>query len=116
VPREPAVTVDAIGAARQRAALQSKVLTPDGGGGFAEGWETYAVVWAALQIGQGTQSLQAGRLESRVSHRLTIRRREDVRVNHRVVLGTRVLAIRAIEDEGAQALWMSLSCEEGAPT
>jgi SPP1 family predicted phage head-tail adaptor len=104
---------DRIGAARHRAALQSKVLTPDGGGGFGESWETYATVWASLEIGRGVQSLQAGRLESRGAHRLVIRRRSDVSVNHRVLLGARILAIRAIEDEGPQALWMALACEEG---
>ena len=105
-----------IGAARQRAALQSKVLTPDGGGGFAESWETFATVWARLDAERGSQSLQAGRLESRVSHRAVIRRRSDVSPNHRLCLGARILAIRAIEDEGPQASWITLVCEEGAPT
>jgi len=105
-----------IGAARQRVALQSKVLTPDGGGGFAENWETYATVWAMFETGRGTQSLQAGRLESRVSQRVVIRKREDISPNHRLRLGPRIFAIRAIEDEGPQALWMTLVCEEGAPS
>jgi len=103
-----------IGAARQRAALQSKLLTPDGGGGFSESWETYATIWASLETGRGLQSLQAGRLESHVSHRIAIRRRDDVSPNHRLRLGARVLAIRAIEDAGPQARWITLVCEEGA--
>ena len=105
-----------IGDARQRAVLEAKVLTPDGGGGFLEAWEAYASIWAALEPQAGTESLQAGRLESRVSHRVTIRRRSDVSANHRLRLGNRVLAIRAVLDEGVESLWMRLLCEEGAPS
>ncbi len=104
-----------IGTARHRASLESKVLTADGGGGFVESWETYAIVWAALEPGNGNDVLSAGRLEARVSHRVTIRRRGDVGINHRLKLGNRLFAIRTIMDEGPQALWMTLMCEEGAP-
>ena len=41
-----------IGDARQRIVLESKVLTADGGGGFAETWEAYAVVWAVFELGR----------------------------------------------------------------
>jgi SPP1 family predicted phage head-tail adaptor len=105
-----------IGAARSRAQLQAKVLTPDGGGGFAEDWETYAYVWAALEPETGTETVQAGRTETRSTHRLTIRRRGDVSANHRVLLDRRVLAIHALVDPGPQSLWMTLLCEEGAPS
>lgn len=110
------MTAISIGAARQRAVLEAKVLTADGGGGFVEGWETYATIWAGLEAGNGGESLQAGRTEPRISHRVTVRRRGDVSVNHRLRLGNRLLAIRAVLDEGPQALWMTLLCEEGAPS
>jgi len=51
-----------------------------------------------------------------VSHRVIVRRRSDVSVNHRLRLGERLLAIRAVVDEGPQAHWMTLLCEEGAPS
>lgn len=106
----------AIGAARQRAVLEAKVLTPDGGGGFSEDWEAYALVWASLEPGAGSEALAAGRSEPRVTHRLTVRRRSDVSANHRVRLGARLFAIRAVVDAGPPALWMTLLCEEGAPS
>jgi head-tail adaptor len=59
--------------------------------------------------------LQAGRPESRVSCRFVMRRRTDVSVNHRLRLGARLFAIRAVIDEGPQSAWMTLFCEEGAP-
>ena len=105
-----------IGEAKHRAELQCKVLTADGGGGFVESWEAYASVWAALEALEGDSEIEAGRGESRVRCRITIRRRTDVVINHRVKLGARRLAIRAVIDEGAPSLWMTLLCEEGAPS
>ena len=105
-----------IGNARHRAVLEAKVLTPDTGGGYSESWQAYATVWAELLPQSGSESVQAGRTESRVSHRLVIRRRTDVSANHRLRVGSRVFAILALVDEGAHALWMTLLCVEGAPS
>jgi len=105
-----------IGKARQRATLEAKVLTADGGGGYSESWETYATIWVALEPESGGNPAAAGRAEMRVSCRFVIRRREDVSINHRLRIGARLFAIRAVLDEGAQSAWMTLLCEEGAPS
>jgi SPP1 family predicted phage head-tail adaptor len=105
-----------IGEARQRATLEAKTLTPDGGGGFSESWDSYASVWAQLLPQGGSEPLEAGRTESRVSHRMLIRRRTDVSANHRVRIGARAFAILALIDEGPHALWMTLLCKENAPS
>lgn len=104
-----------IGEARQRVELEAKVLTPDGGGGYTETWESYASVWGMLEPQSGREPVEAGRPESRATHRLTIRRRTDVSANHRAAIGARLFAILAILDAGSQSLWMTLLCEEGAP-
>jgi SPP1 family predicted phage head-tail adaptor len=109
------VTAAQIGAARHPVELQSKVLTPDGGGGYSEDWETYATVWAAFAFGNAVQSVQAGRRESRLAVRVAIRKRGDVSLNHRILFRGRQFAIRAIENPEPQDLWMTLVCEEGAP-
>jgi SPP1 family predicted phage head-tail adaptor len=105
-----------IGDARQRIVLESKVLAADGGGGFSENWEAYAVVWAVLEMEGGGKPLEAGRPEMRISCRFIIRRRSDVSVNHRVRIGDRLFAIRAIVDAGPQSPSLTLLCEEGAPS
>jgi SPP1 family predicted phage head-tail adaptor len=110
------VIANEIGSARQRVTLEAKVLTPDGGGGYAETWAAYAAVWGALEPVSGREPAEAARPESRVTHRLTIRRRVDVSANHRAKLGARVFAITALLDAGSQSLWMTLLCEEGAPS
>jgi SPP1 family predicted phage head-tail adaptor len=105
-----------IGDARQRVVLESKVLATDGGGGYAESWEAYAVVWAAFETESGRKPLEAGRPEMRVACRFIIRRRSDLSVNHRVRIGERLFAIRAIVDAGPQSPSLTLLCEEGAPS
>lgn len=105
----------AIGEARHRAVLESKVLTADGGGGYSESWEAYATIWAALELGSGGKAAEAGRPEMRVPCGFIIRRRSDVSINHRVRVGSRLFAIRAIADQGPHSTWMTLLCEEGAP-
>jgi len=105
-----------LGEARQRVALETKVLTADGGGGYLETWEPYAVVWAALDVETGGKPLEAGRPEMRVSCRFIIRKRDDVSINHRVRMGSRFFAIRALVDEGPSSACLMLLCEEGAPS
>ena len=95
---------------------KTKVLTADGGGGYAENWEAYAVVWAVLELESGGKPVEAGRPEMRVSCRFIIRRRSDLSVNHRLRIGARLFAIRALVDEGPQSSRLTLLCEEGAPS
>lgn len=102
-----------IGELRHRAAIEAKTLTPDGGGGFSEAWETFALVWAGLEPVSGGERFGPGRLEARVSHRIRIRRLDGVDAGQRVRIGARLFAIRAVLDEGAQAQFLTLLCEEG---
>lgn len=105
-----------IGVARIRADLEAKVLTGDGGGGFSESWECYASVWIWLSPERGEERLEAGRIESRVLYRVTLRRRTDVSANHRLRIGSRIFAVRALIDQGPHEPWMTMICEEGAPS
>ena len=111
----PINKIGTIGGARSRCILEAKVLT-DGGGGNAEAWEPYALVWGELRAQSGVELASGGRIESRTSHQLAIRRRTDVSATHRVRIGERVFAIVAVVDEGAQAFWLTLILEEGAPS
>jgi head-tail adaptor len=67
-----------IGNLNQRAQLLANTLTPDGGGGFADDWEAFASVWIALIPLGGSDAFGPDRLETRVRHRIALRRRGDV--------------------------------------
>jgi len=96
----------------QRAALQAKTLQPDGGGGYAESWQTFATVWVSVApLGAG-DVFGPDALESRARHRVTLRRRDDVAAGQRVGLGARTFKVHAVLDEGPRAPLMTLLCEE----
>ncbi|HWA91812.1 MAG TPA: phage head closure protein [Rhizomicrobium sp.] len=99
-----------IGALNQRATLLANTLVPDGGGGFSESWETFASVWVAVEAIGGDDAFGPGRLESRVRHRLTLRRRNDVAAGQRATIGPRIFRIHTVIDGGTPT--MVLLCEE----
>jgi SPP1 family predicted phage head-tail adaptor len=101
-----------IGSLSQRALLLANTLAPDGGGGFSDDWEAFASVWVAVEPISGTDAFGPDRLEARVRHRLTLRRRTDVAAGQRVEVSARMFRIHTVLDEGSQAALMTLLCEE----
>ena len=96
----------------QRATLRARTLTPDGGGGFSESWDAFAQVWIALSPLAATNTVGAAHLESRVRHRIVLRRRSDLSPGQRVEVGARIFRVHALLDEGARASAVTLLCEE----
>ncbi|MEI9995696.1 MAG: phage head closure protein [Rhizomicrobium sp.] len=96
----------------QRATLLAHTLTPDGGGGFAESWDAFATVWIGLApLGAG-DALNADRLESKVRHRITLRRRGDLAAGQRVQFGARLFRVHGLLDAGPRTAYVALLCEE----
>jgi head-tail adaptor len=83
-----------IGGLDQRASLQAKVLTPDGGGGYAEGWQTFASVWVSVSPIGASDAFGPDALESRV------------------LVGARSFKVHALLDEGPRVETVTLLCEE----
>ena len=82
----------------QRATLFARTLPPDGGGGFTESWDAFATAWIALKPRDATDLVTAGKLESRVRHIVTLRRRTDLAAGQRLTVGPRTFRIRAVLD------------------
>ena len=101
-----------IGLHDRRATLQARVLTPDGGGGYSESWQTFAVVWARLMPAGVNDVFGPDARESRARYRLWLRRRRDLAAGLRVVIGARALLVRAVLDQGPRESIVTLLCEE----
>jgi SPP1 family predicted phage head-tail adaptor len=99
-----------IGELNQRVRILAQTLTPDGGGGYSEVWNVIATLWADVEPRAGNNVFAADALQSRVQHRVTIRRNAGVSVGMRVMAGTATLAINAILDGGTPLV--TLLCEE----
>ena len=104
-----------IGRLRRRVSLQEKSRVTDVGGGAAETWATVATVWAAVEERLASEISTAEQTQARVAVTLTLRYRADVTTAHRVVIGARVLAIKAIRDIDGRGRWLELDCREGEP-
>jgi SPP1 family predicted phage head-tail adaptor len=101
-----------IGNLNQRALLLASTLAPDGGGGFSDDWEAFATVWVAVEPLGGGDAFGPDRLEARVRHKLTLRRRSDIAAGQRAQVGSRLFRIHTVLDDGPQATLMTLLCEE----
>jgi len=96
----------------QRATLLARVLTPDGSGGFSESWNAFATVWIQLTPLAATDTLGGAHLESRVRHRIVLRRRRDLAAGQRVEVGQRIFRVHGVVDDGPRASLITLQCEE----
>lgn len=101
-----------LGSLNQRATVRAQTLTPDGGGGYTESWDVVASVWARLDPVTGSDRMRADKLESRVRHKITLRRSNAFAAGQRVEIGARVFAVRALLDDGPQSQFLTLLCEE----
>lgn len=101
-----------LGTLNRRATIVAQTLTPDGGGGFTVAWDAVAVVWARLEPIAGSDRFIADKLESRVRHRIVVRRSNAFAAGQRVQIGARNFAVEALLDEGPQSPLLTMLCEE----
>jgi SPP1 family predicted phage head-tail adaptor len=99
-----------------RLRLETRRMTADGQGGVSEGWTL-----PSPSCGAGSSRFaprpreEAGAAIAPVSHRVTIRHREDVRHDMRFVFRGRFLMVRAVRDPDESRRYLICDCEEGAP-
>ncbi len=101
---------DALGAMRHRVTLQKPTRVADEIGGAAIAWSNEGVVWASIEALSGADAPAFDAQRAVSSFRVTIHRRDDVRVGWRLILGERRLRVTGAADDGAPKL--SLVCEE----
>jgi SPP1 family predicted phage head-tail adaptor len=96
-----------LGTLRARVTLERPTLAPDELGGERRAFDAVAHIWARLEpIGAGGV---------RVSWRIAIRTRRDVRPGWRVACAGRRYVVRAVVDADETATRVHLYCEEDLP-
>lgn len=78
--------------------LEARSSVPDGYGGFDEAWGEIAAVWARLEPVSSASPIWAGRTLDEVTHRVTIRFRDDVAAGMRFTKGARCFLVRTVVD------------------
>jgi SPP1 family predicted phage head-tail adaptor len=107
------------GRLNKRVAFQRAVKVADGGGGSTTTWETFLTVWGGFFPERTRERLEAGRLESAVAGRLTVRSSDDTRAlttAHRVVIDGYAHQIHAIVNPDQRDKYLDLTVERGVAT
>lgn len=105
------------GQLRERVTIQEQPSAADGGGGFgADGpWTAISTtpnVWARVEPLKGMEQLEAMRLETQVSHAVTIRHRSDVTTTNRLLWGSIELDIEAITNPDERKKFLRLLVQQ----
>ena len=98
-----------------RLMLEAPADLPDGQGGVSEGWTTVASLWGRVESLRAGPDEIAGAAIAPVSHRVTIRHREDVLHAMRFTYRGRALMIRGVRDPDETRRYLVCDCEETRP-
>jgi SPP1 family predicted phage head-tail adaptor len=100
---------------RHRLTLEAPDETPDGAGGVVRSWTALGEIWAAIEPLSAGESIVADKRVGRLTHRIVIRHRADLTLNHRFRLGTRTFAIRSLRDAEERGRLLECLVEEERP-
>ena len=103
------------GALSARLVLERPVETPDGQGGVEGGFAAVATVWAEVAPVSARAEEAAGAMPVTVTHRIRLRRRDDLAGGMRLRKGARLFAIRAFRDPDETGRYTLCDCEEIKP-
>jgi SPP1 family predicted phage head-tail adaptor len=103
---------------RHKINIEREQDTPDGLGGSAITWSniTASPLRAKITPLNGNESLKAMRLEAKVSHKITIRFRDDLLSSDRINYKGKLMQIRSIIDLEELHKWIEIMADEGVIT
>ncbi len=105
----------AIAKLRHRLTLEAPEDEPDGAGGVVRVWSPLGQVWAAIEpLGMGEATIADKRVGA-LTHRITLRHRDGLTLNHRFKLGNRVFMPRAMRDRGEDGRFLECLAGEERP-
>lgn len=107
------------GKLRHRLQLQAPIESADSVGGqnlsLDENWNTYATVWGMVEPLGGREFMNADQVVQEGTHRITIRGRQPIQANHRIVYKARKFGITNPSDLEERGITLVLMVKEIAP-
>ncbi|WP_425101199.1 head-tail adaptor protein [Tropicibacter sp. S64] len=100
----------------RRLVLEAPVRTPDGAGGFVQGWQALGTLWAQVEPRSGREVSGTDGVLSRAVCRITVRGAPVGQSNRpvpgqRFVAGDQVHVIKAVIEEGPRGQYLVCQCE-----
>lgn len=102
-----------VGRLRYKVALQSAAGASDGAGGYTESWSTIANLFADIRPTGGDEAYRQGKVQDKVTHRIYIRYRSDIKTSYRISYDSRIFNIQSILNLDERDRWLELTCSEG---
>ncbi|MCB1497955.1 MAG: phage head closure protein [Bauldia sp.] len=103
------------GLLRHRLVIESAAGAPDGAGGEAVTWDTFATVWARIAPTASGEEIVAGHLSGIVSHTITMRYRADIAGGMRALHRGRIFRILVVTDPDERRRYIVAKAEEEGP-
>ena len=100
-----------IGQLKHRVTVQESVRVPDSGGGFTHVWQAIGMapnIYAAIMPLSGREILRFHQLETAVTHRITVRYRDDIRPAMRMLKGDIVYDIGTVTDKDGLGVYLEI--------
>ena len=101
-----------IGDLRHRIKFQKEKKTPDDYHGHTSTWDDVATVWAKVEPISGREYFYSHQLKNVISHRITVRYRDDITVEMRIVFEERIMKIESLVNLQEQERLIELRCIE----
>ena len=101
-----------IGALRHRVTLEAPVDAPDGAGGFSRSFTPIANLWARIAPSSAREDFIEQRAEQATNQVVTVRWRNDVTKDMRLLHRGRKLRIRSVFDPDERRRFLICQCEE----
>jgi SPP1 family predicted phage head-tail adaptor len=97
---------------RHRVTIEAASATGDEAGGETRTWSTFATAWARIEPVEAREKAVAAHLAGVVSHKVTLRWRDDLTATMRVAYRGRHFRIRTLHDPDEGRRYLVLGCEE----
>lgn len=108
-----------IGGMRERVTFQEESRVDDNGGGYALTWANIAdtpTMYAEVVPLSAGEALRYRQLEATVTHKVTIRYRDDITSAMRISHGAKVYNVRSLLNRDARGRFLEMLVEEGVAT
>lgn len=103
------------GALTARLVLEHPIETPDGQGGAAVSFSALASLWGRIEPLAAGADEAAGAMPVTVTHRIWLRRRDDLAAGMRLRKGVRLFRIKTFRDPDETGRYTLCDCAETKP-
>jgi SPP1 family predicted phage head-tail adaptor len=100
------------GQLKHRVVIQSFTTTQSQSGQVSRTYNTLATVWAKVTPTTGREYYQSDRINAEVTHQVTIRYRDDVKPDMRIIHRGRTFEIESVIDRREAITLLDLLCKE----